>query len=46
LYNLLQNLCRLHPTLESAGITRNNIPLEVLFEAILEYVNLDLDNAL
>jgi hypothetical protein len=37
---------RLHPTLEFAGITRNDFPLEVLFEAILEYVGLDLDDAL
>jgi len=38
-------IARLHPTLEFAGITRNDFPLEVLLEAILEYVDLGLNDA-
>lgn len=38
-------IARLHPALEFAGITRNDFPLEVLLEAILEHVDFRLGSA-
>ena len=38
-------IARLHKAIEFTGITRNDFPLEVLLEAILEYVNFRLGSA-
>lgn len=37
-------IARLHPMLASTGVTRNDFPLEVLLEAVFDYVDFRLQN--